>query len=66
MTKEELNGATGYKLRLIYGKWYLRLFNDAGENVGEYGPMPWSLTPEAIADAKRLGLVDIERELKTA
>lgn len=64
MTKSELNGATGFRLRRQPGgSWFLKLFNDAGKNVGDYGPLEWAETTEAIADVKRLGVVDIERDL---
>lgn len=63
MTADDLKGATGYKLRRIFSHWWLKLFNAAGENVGDYGPLDWRETDQAQADAKRLGLADIERDL---
>ena len=56
-------GAKAYKLRMVYGKWWLRLFNSHGKNVGDYGPLTFAETDGAQAKAKRLGLADIERDL---
>lgn len=73
MTKDELRGATGYKLRMRYNKWWLYLFKDMGgdvwKNVGEFGPfdnMPHdkhTALNNAISDFKALGLIHIEKEL---
>ena len=56
-------GATAFKLRMVYGKWWLRLFNKAGKNVGDYGPLAYAETDGAMSKAKRLGLIEIERDL---
>jgi hypothetical protein len=56
-------GATAYKVRMIYNKWWLRLFNMAGKNVGDYGPLVHAEVEDAVAKAKRAGLADIERDM---
>jgi hypothetical protein len=58
-----LDSAIGFKLRMIYGHWWLRLFNAAGKNVGDIGPLAWAETAPAVEQAKRDGLADLERDL---
>lgn len=75
MDKSKFLGATGYKLRMRYLKWWLMLFvnspdkPDEWREIGEYGPFDNEPVGEktelglAIANLKAQGLVDIEREL---
>ena len=63
MTKDDLNGAVGFRVRMIYRQWYLRLFDADNKSVGDYGPMPWGETGRVTAEVKALGLIDLERDL---
>lgn len=56
-------GAVGYKLRMIFGKWWLCLFNESGKNLGDYGPMVWAEVPEGTALIESKGLVNLEKNL---
>lgn len=67
MTKDELQGANGYKVRLIYGNWWLILFRSLGhdkwKNICQFGPLCWAEVKEAEKEVQSFGLYDIEREL---
>lgn len=50
----------GYKLRLIYGNWYLLLFKGNANTGYSFGPFTHA---QAVEYAKAESLVDVEREL---
>lgn len=59
MTNEVEPKPTGYKVRMISNKWYLRLFADA-VHIGDMGPYTFA---EANEEAKGLELPDLERSV---
>jgi hypothetical protein len=55
--------ATGYKIRMRFGKWWFYLFNKDGKNLYEYGPVKFAEIEKEQAMFKELGLSWIEKEL---
>jgi hypothetical protein len=56
-TKFNPDEADGYRLRMIYGQWYILLYKGE-EKLGAVGPWPYH---EAQAEAAKLNIEDIDK-----
>jgi hypothetical protein len=64
MLQSKWNGAVGFRVRMIFNQWWLCLFNEAGKNVGNYGPSEsFAEVQGDIVKAKGDGLTDLERDI---
>ena len=55
-----------FRLRMIYGKWYIIYFADTGATeVKREGPLSWNIASQQIANCQNDGLIDLDRLSET-
>lgn len=62
-TPRELHGAY-YRIRLLYGRWYVCLYSDitARDLIGDYGPFNSVLEAHAAVDEQQMISIDATQE----